>query len=246
MRGLGEILKREREKKNINLEEISLKTNISERILRALENNEFHHIPGKFYFNNFLKSYLNAIDLDEDTFFKNHKDSINGVVHEKNDIPIVYYNKIRYSRFKRKRIFLGVLFLIITSIVLTYLFVDNKEWLSRFFQDQPKSNIIPETGMIMNYEDEGIRPDFYPINIEIEARLDCWIQVYRGRRKVVERILKSGEKERINGYELLVTIGNPSAVNISVNDIMVEKYKDRARPVKLHLTPQKLESFFNK
>lgn len=242
MSGIGEILKSEREKLNINREEISRKTNISESILEDIENNDFSRIPGKFYLKKYLKCYLDAIDLDRKTFFDNHKGEIEKLVDRENEIPTVYYNKIKYSRFKRKKIVLGILILIVISIVLTYLFVENKQWFAGLFHNRTQSPDIPETGMVMNYQDEEIRPDFSAVTLKLAAHVDCWIQIYRGREKVVERVLKPGEKEEVNGYELRVTIGNPSAVTIWVNEKKVEKYQDRSNPVKFLLTPQKIDS----
>ncbi len=244
MSGLGEILKQQREIKNISLGEISQKTNISERILRALENNEFQHIPGKFYLNNFIKSYLNAIGLDEDAFFKNHRESINGIDDKNTTGPVIYYNKIRYSRFKRKNFFLGILLIVIISIFVTYFFMKNKERIANIFQGKPK--VIPATGMIYDYQDETINPDFSPVRIKINAQSDCWLQAFRGNKKFIERIIKAGEQINIHGYEILLTIGNPSTISLSINGKKVSKYQNQQKPVKIRISPQNLESIFEK
>ncbi len=242
MSGLGEILKNERLKKNILIDEIARKTNINEKILIDLENNDFQHIPGKFYIYNFLKSYLKALDIDEKTFFRNHGDAIELVIKQHREQLPVFYNKITYSRFKRKRLFLGIVFLILASILITYLVVENQDRILKLFGWHSKPNIIPETGLIFNLEQEDIRVDFSPIRIEVESVSDCWIQIYRGNRKYTERILKKGEIEKINGYELLITIGNPSSTNLTINEKEISKYKNSSRPLKLYITPENLNS----
>ena len=242
MSGLGEILKNERLKKNILLDEIARKTNINERILIALENNDFKHMPGKFYIYNFLKSYLKAIDIDEKSFFRTHREAIELVIIQQKDELPLFYNKIRYSRFKRKNIFLGIVILIISSVLVTYLLVENKNRIFDFFRRNSQPSGIPETGLIFNLEKKDIEPDFSPIRVEIESLSDCWIQIYRGNQKYIERILKKGEKERVNGYELLITIGNPSSVNLMINERKISKYQDSSRPLKLYLTPQNIDA----
>lgn len=243
MNGLGQILKSEREKKNIPLGEISKKTNISERILMALENNDFRYIPGKFYLNSFLKSYLKALDIDEETFFINHKESIERVIQQNRETFPVYYNKIRYSRFKRKKIFLGITILILASVFLTYLAVENKEYIFNILHSSSKSKSVPETGIIHNLENEAIKPDFSPVSVVIESISDCWIQVFRGNRKYTEKILKQGETERINGYELLIIIGNPSSINLAINGKKIFNYKNQSKPLKLYLNPENIHTF---
>ena len=47
MSGFGENLRREREARQISLEEISAASKISVRLLRAIEAEEFHRLPGE-------------------------------------------------------------------------------------------------------------------------------------------------------------------------------------------------------
>jgi cytoskeletal protein RodZ len=244
MSGLGEILRQQREIKNISLEEISQKTNISERILIALENNEYNHIPGQFYLTNFIKSYLNAIELDINAFFEKHKKSIEEIVYHNRDRPVIYYNKIRYSRFKRKNIFLGIVLIVLLSILITYFFMENRERISGMFQRTPRN--IPETGVIFNYQDESINADFSPVRIQISAQSDCWLQIFQSYKKVIEQILKKGEKINIKGYEFILNIGNPSSVTIFINGRKLTRYQNQKRPQRINVSPQNLNSIILK
>jgi cytoskeletal protein RodZ len=242
MSGLGEILRQQREIKNISLEEISQKTNISERILIALENDDYQDIPGQFYLNNFIKSYVNALELDIDTFFEKHKETISGIGNQAPDGPIIYYNKIRYSRFKRKNIFLGIILIVILSILVTYFFMENRGQISNIFRGDPDS--IPETGIEFDYQDETVKTDFYPIRIRITAQSDCWLQVLRGKKKFFERIIKKGEQFNINGYEIVLNIGNPSTITIFVNGRKLTRYQRQKKPQRIRILPQNIHTLF--
>ncbi|MCP2519857.1 helix-turn-helix domain-containing protein [Candidatus Aminicenantes bacterium AC-335-A11] len=65
MYNFGEELKKEREARNISLEEISKATKIHINFLRAIEENNFEALPGEFFIKNFIKAYANYLGLDE-------------------------------------------------------------------------------------------------------------------------------------------------------------------------------------
>jgi cytoskeleton protein RodZ len=66
MNSFGAILKKERESKGISLQEISARTKIGVRLLKALEDEQFDQLPGGIFDKSFLRQYARALNLDED------------------------------------------------------------------------------------------------------------------------------------------------------------------------------------
>jgi len=62
----GARLKREREKKGVTLDDISLSTKIGTRLLRALEDEHFDQLPGGIFNKGFVRAYARHLGLDED------------------------------------------------------------------------------------------------------------------------------------------------------------------------------------
>jgi cytoskeleton protein RodZ len=62
----GAKLKREREKKGITLDDISLSTKIGTRLLRALEDEHFEQLPGGIFNKGFVRAYARHLGMDED------------------------------------------------------------------------------------------------------------------------------------------------------------------------------------
>jgi cytoskeleton protein RodZ len=62
----GQKLKREREKRAITLEQISSSTKIGTRMLQALEDENFDHLPGGIFNKGFVRAYARHVGLDED------------------------------------------------------------------------------------------------------------------------------------------------------------------------------------
>ena len=65
MTPVGETLRRERLKRNLDLEEISRELKISERFLQAIENDQYDKLPGGVFVKSFVRQYARLLGLDE-------------------------------------------------------------------------------------------------------------------------------------------------------------------------------------
>lgn len=66
MSAIGETLRREREKRNLELEQISRELKISSRFLEAIEDEQFDKLPGVVFAKSFVRQYARMLGLDED------------------------------------------------------------------------------------------------------------------------------------------------------------------------------------
>ena len=66
MASFGLRLKQEREKKSVTLDDISLTTKISTRMLRALEEERFDQLPGGIFNKGFIRAYARCLGMDEE------------------------------------------------------------------------------------------------------------------------------------------------------------------------------------
>jgi cytoskeleton protein RodZ len=62
----GVRLKQEREKQSVTLDDISLSTKISTRMLRALEEERFDQLPGGIFNKGFIRAYAHCLGMDEE------------------------------------------------------------------------------------------------------------------------------------------------------------------------------------
>lgn len=62
----GDSLKREREKRGITLDDVSLSTKIGLRMLRALEEEKFEQLPGGIFNKGFVRAYARHLGIDEE------------------------------------------------------------------------------------------------------------------------------------------------------------------------------------
>jgi cytoskeleton protein RodZ len=64
----GERLKRERELREVSMEEITAATRIGPRFLAALENEDWEQLPGGVFNRGFVRSVARYLGLDEEAF----------------------------------------------------------------------------------------------------------------------------------------------------------------------------------
>jgi cytoskeleton protein RodZ len=66
MESFGSRLKRERERRGITLDDISVSTKIGTRMLHALEEDHFDQLPGGIFNRGFVRAYAHHLGLDEE------------------------------------------------------------------------------------------------------------------------------------------------------------------------------------
>ena len=80
----GESLKREREMRGVTLEEIASATRISQRFLRAIENEQWEQLPGGVFNRGFVRAMARYLGLDEENTVAEY----NLAVDERQSVPV--------------------------------------------------------------------------------------------------------------------------------------------------------------
>ncbi len=247
---LGELLKKERKHKDISLEFVSSKTNISVNTLTALENEDMEQIPGAFYFRNYIKNYLEALGLDADDFFQAHHEAIETAYRKKteNPVPDVYCSKLKYSRFKKKNIFLSLLMTAVLFVVMFYFLYSNKENIFSGWSTRTPSIAIPSTGIDFAAigTPERFSLDYSPVHVSVEFKAKCWTQVKRGGNKVYEQMFNAGDKLSLKGYHLNVFLGIPLNTRVLIGGKEVTYLKSREKSVRLDIMPSTVEDILKR
>jgi cytoskeleton protein RodZ len=66
MTSIGETLRRERQKRNLQLDQVSRELKISTRFLEAIEKEQFDRLPGGVFAKSFVRQYARMLDIDEE------------------------------------------------------------------------------------------------------------------------------------------------------------------------------------
>lgn len=255
MKSIAEALINERKKKNITLEDISVKTNIKLKSLQALESGQFDLLPGSFYFKNYVKSYLRAIDCDEETFFRQYGEKVDDVAFGSGERSEVYYPKLKYSRFKKHSFLYSILiFLIVFGIAIVVLFMYNGK--EKIFHSLSQLTTIKSTEETptpittqlwqMPASSSTFSLDYAPIRIELKFLKNCWTQVIRDTEKIQEKVYQEGETAVFTGYRYQIMLGNPAAVQFILNGREVAYLKTLNRSEKMEINPATVAEIWQK
>jgi cytoskeletal protein RodZ len=218
---LGSALKREREMREISLEYIAQEMNISRRFLQALENEEFDQIHGDFYVRHYIRSYLRAVGADENDFLNRYHDYLNEMLKiPGNGQPDLYFDKIRFTKFRKRRLLLAAILLaLLAAALLLFAPLNWRSGLAAMgrWSASPKPLALPASSQAVLTPDETLEPDFPALEVELHFARSCWARISRGTEILAERVFAPDETISVHGYELVLLLGDPAAVGLRVN-----------------------------
>src|SRR5690625_2229277 len=116
---IGAKLKEAREANNITLDSLQETTKIQRRYLEAIEQGNFHILPGIFYARAFIKEYTIAVGLDPDEILEMHQDEL----PSSEDKNTVQYTRIQRSRRKSTSTKSPAIFSVIPTIIVLLLVI---------------------------------------------------------------------------------------------------------------------------
>lgn len=93
--GIGEKLREAREASNLTLDELQEATKIQKRYLKAIEEGNFHILPGSFYARAFIKEYASAVGLNANELLSEHDDELPSLGEKR--------SPAQYTRIQRTR-----------------------------------------------------------------------------------------------------------------------------------------------
>ncbi|MEN8153212.1 MAG: helix-turn-helix domain-containing protein [Acidobacteriota bacterium] len=242
MGSLGQNLLEMREERGKTLEEVSSLSGLNIRALSALENGEFNFFRGNFYFINYLKSYLDFLEVDHERFFSRFEGEINLIKEVKKEPGKIYFSGIKYSKFSRRGVLIKVIIFLIVFAGIFYAGFYKKGFKFDFLSSA-KEVSLPGTGIGYDFS-RFSEHDFSPLELKIKFKGKCWVQLFRGNKKVIEKVFSDGETILESGYELLLLMGNPSAADIFINKIKITRFAESPESIKLRINPMNMESFY--
>jgi cytoskeletal protein RodZ len=123
MESLGKYLKAERESRNLSLKEVSESTKIKERLLKAIEEDQYELLSSGVYVKGFLDAYARYLDLDSnDIVLRYQKYHGNKILSKKPELKqrFITSSKLRlWITFPKKGTNLW-LFIVFISVIIVF------------------------------------------------------------------------------------------------------------------------------
>lgn len=257
MNSIGQELKKQRELKNISLEDIAKEIKISLRFLHAIEEDNFNILPEGVYRRNFIASYANYIGADVTGILNRYKE-----LYEK---TTTHKMKAKNYPTTNKYIDYIVAVAIILVIVFVIFFYKNGSKnnnigsekikltknnivnnLNKGIEDQQKSSADPNQKNSISDDKSLVKKEYAGLQLLIIVEEDTWLEIQKDDEIVYKWLLKKGDRKKFNADNRIVfnKIGNASGVKIFCNGIEFQPLGKKGEVVKnIILTPDNITSY---
>jgi transcriptional regulator with XRE-family HTH domain len=226
---IGILLRKERKRQGISLEDISEQLKIIHAHLRCIENGETEDLPSELYFSLFAKSYAEFLGIDYSRTVEAINEEIDQEKFQKEtqvkEIVNITKEKMKegFDEQKIKIMFIGggVLAAFLIFVFMNWLFsgespveVEDNYTIEDSLLAEPEIQAA-----VINYDWDNIE---YPADVKLAIRLTpregSWATVVADGDTVIYRTLNAGRVYVAQAdYRLLVSIGIPSVVDVELN-----------------------------
>lgn len=268
----GATLKAERERQQLDLEELAEQLKINLEHLEAIESGDIDSLPSELYFALFAKSYSEALGLDYTRTMEAMKEEFDEAARREDRKARktaeareqaeaeAEESEAKSDAPKGKR-FTGRLLLIFALLVIAFLvFVFVAE---RVFDNAPGTIETHdddtgepaaltgdrETERYGDYDWSAVEPYEQPekLSLAMTAERDSWVTVVADGDTVIFRQLDAGRSATATAdYRLRVSISVPSAVTTRLNDEVVELRDPNTRRIsRVEINQANVDRFLN-
>jgi cytoskeleton protein RodZ len=238
---LGHYLKKEREKKNISLRDVSRNTRVREHLLEAMEADRYDLLPSPTFVKGFLQSYAKYVGLDPNEVVLRFQNVMTGPSKEEPSPP-----SEEEVPQKRKPFWiiggavLGGILLILLLIYLT----------SQGPSPSPGAPTSPEPetkeGPAVTPSSHPLPPatdqEGKPLSLQLKAAERTWIRFQIDDQAEKEALLQPGETLNLRDTRRVhLLVGNAGGLDLTVNGKRLERFGESREVVTLIFTPEGVE-----
>ena len=258
MSDFGNKFRSARESKGIKLEQIAQETCISERFLRAIEEEDFQVLPGGIFNRGFIRTFAERVGLDPEAAVAEYKELTATVDAEESGL--FTGSVLDAAESHVLPIAVGAM---IVAILLFYVFTRDAGTSTEAAEQQAIETQVlaeaepspapvvaavtpsPTSGVPREIIGNEKTDDTNGLSVQIEVHKTTWISVQSDGEEVAEGMfLDAGTNRRYTASkELELWIGNAAGVTLSINDREVPTLGSSGQVRILTITPDNVERF---
>jgi cytoskeletal protein RodZ len=212
----GELLKRERELREISLDEITLATRIAPRFLQALENEDWDKLPGGAFNRGFVRAIARYLGLDEERFLSEYDLAHTApapLPSRENRIPSAH------------RLLTLVVGLTILGGVATAALFGLHSW-RRYSEDRTRKQSAELVPTVAPAQPPAALPNLLtdsaasasPLDLSVSTSAPTRIRIVADGKVILDAAISAGETRHFTaGQQFEVTAADSSAVLLELN-----------------------------
>jgi cytoskeleton protein RodZ len=225
MSSLGQELKKQRESRNISIDEMASSTKIVGRYLEALEQDRLDAMPGGFFVRGILRSYARYVGLDEDEIVEKYRAA--GILDEPAKAKAPAPRALPDAAERRKImpwVIAGVSVLVVIA-VLSVLTRPRRPSIVPSVSKKPAA-ALPQTRTEPAPAVEKPAPAAAPVKeewkgltMDISFQEETWLQIYADGALKIYGLFQPAEKAQVQAEKeiLVAVIGNAGGMTFLLN-----------------------------
>ena len=252
MPNFGASFKKARESKGIPLDRIAAETRISSRFLQAIENEDFHVLPGGIFTRGFIRSYAERVGLDPEQAVADYEKL--SEVREPSEPVVTAGAPARKINRQLYPVAIGGLILL---IVIFYIVTRDSGSppetaslptapVSQPVTPSTQPAPVPEVAVAApEVAASAPAPSTDALALDVEAKETTWIKVMADGASVLPgEILEPGATRRFTAKTSIeIAIGNAGGLSLKLNNLPVKVIGQSGQVRKLVITAENLKDF---
>jgi len=238
---LGHYLKKEREKKNISLRDVSRNTRVREHLLEAMEADRYDLLPSPTFVKGFLQSYAKYVGLDPNEVVLRFQNVMKGPPKEEPSPPPEEEVSQKTKPFWiTGGAVLGGILLILLLIYLTSQGPSPPPGAPTSPEPETKEGPVPTPSappLSPAPDQEG-----KPVSLQLKAAERTWIRFQIDDQAEKEAMLQPGEILNLRDTKRVhLLVGNAGGLDLTVNGRRLDRFGESREVVTLIFTPGGVE-----
>jgi cytoskeleton protein RodZ len=254
---IGPELRRAREARGLSLQQIADATKIPISSLRALENDEFHRLPGGIFTRGFIRTYAANVGIDGERLARAHlaqQEEAPLTDPRATDTTNATHDALAGQR--RSSTSLQIVLLILLTVGLLALLARSAQ--SPTSQESPAAveQMEPTAGTsglgalagpvaASGTTAPSVRgasaavAHVAPLRLEIHPRDVCWVTVTTDGQRVLGRLMAGGDRASVEARErITLRIGDAGAFAFTLNGVQGRPLGRPGEVLTIHITPE--------
>ena len=250
---IGDELRNARRARGITIEHISNVTKISPGVLRALEADDLAKLPGWVFTRGFLKSFAREVGLDPDRTVAAFLAQIappqepeaataraSHDTGEPHDIIELEEHSTDLGQM------IAVAIIVIAAVV--YLGLRNPSAPAHASAPSAPAAVVPAEQPVatagFSSPPAPVASESTDLKVDLTASGPCWIQATSDGEPKVQRLMNAGDRETVTAREALsLRVGDPAALELSVNGAAARPLGEAGRAVTVKITPDNYRDY---
>src|SRR5262245_4819156 len=249
-------LRHARERLGLSLRDVADRTRIRVAILDAIENHDVDRLPPPIFTRGFVKAYAREVGLDPQATAARYAAALESAGPSSEVAPPVRHGVVddpdRLTERERSSVVTaalivgaGLLFVLVNPWKSSLPSHDNaaaSETIATAADGRVARDAVATTGEARTIVQTGPRTP--NLRIELAPRSACWIEATADGDRIIYKLLDTGDRYAIEGYEnLVLKVGDPSALVYSINGARGRPLGPAGQSTTVHLTRENSLTF---